>query len=262
MTFKGILLFSALCASVYAQGPQSVTVNSLPAVSVTRDGMDWAALSFSVVLMVVGIIGVRAAIRTLRAVEEQAKEMVHQAKLISEQTEVAKVAADAALLNAQAVINAERARLLFTVEKRLDDRFRGRGIFSIYVINYGRAPAELLGSIEPVRMVTNSPDDLPVPIPDTARTPIPQQHLVPGDKYFLAEYVPASTNGMAMILAKETGASINDQFRIIYGGIEYRDGISDETRVSRYCFRFNREPFRNIGGAIEPWGPLDYRKCT
>jgi hypothetical protein len=50
---------------------KAVTIRELPPVSVTRDWMDVLALAFSGILLIVGIFGVRAAYRTLRAVEGQ-----------------------------------------------------------------------------------------------------------------------------------------------------------------------------------------------
>jgi hypothetical protein len=65
-----------------------------------------------------------------------------------------------------------------------------------------------------------------------------------------------------MGLAKESGISINEQSRLVFGEITYKDGISAETRFSRYCFRFERYPFSNIGGSLVPDGPDEYTECT
>jgi hypothetical protein len=51
---------------------KNIRVRELPPVSVTPDWMDCLALSFSAILLVVGIAGVVAAYRTLRAIEGQA----------------------------------------------------------------------------------------------------------------------------------------------------------------------------------------------
>jgi len=50
---------------------ESVRIRELPPVSVQRDWMDCLTLTFSAVLLVVGILGVKAAYRTLKAVEGQ-----------------------------------------------------------------------------------------------------------------------------------------------------------------------------------------------
>jgi hypothetical protein len=66
----------------------SVAVSELPSVSVDRDWIDYSLLACNVSLAVIGFFGVRAAIRTLRAIKEQAREMKEQADLMERQTKV------------------------------------------------------------------------------------------------------------------------------------------------------------------------------
>lgn len=81
-------------------------------------------------LFVVGVIGVCVALRTLRNIERQTKSGKTAA-------DAARDGAKAALLNAQAVINAERPWLLVDVESGKGPM----GGFKIYVKNKGRTPA-------------------------------------------------------------------------------------------------------------------------
>lgn len=174
----------------------------------------------------------------------------------------AQKAADAALLNAQAVINAERARLLFEVEKGMDQNRHGVAIFTIYAVNHGRTPAELVRIKGPVETVCGDIYDLPIPL-KTHIAKLPDRwHVMPNEKCFVARFIPASMTVQALELAQAGGVSINEQERVIYGDMMYRDGISKEIRYSRYCFRFNREPFSNIGGSIEPAGPSEFNQKT
>jgi hypothetical protein len=55
-----------------------VRIRELPPVSVMRDWMDCLALVFSAILLIVGICGVRAAYKTLKAIEQQVAEMKAQ----------------------------------------------------------------------------------------------------------------------------------------------------------------------------------------
>ena len=174
----------------------------------------------------------------------------------------AQKAADAAFLNAQAVINAERARLLFEVEKEMDRKMHGIAIFTIYAVNHGRTPAEFVRIKGPVETVCGDIYDLPIPM-KTHPSKLPDKwHIMPNEKCFIARFVPASMTIQALELAQAGGVSINEQERVIYGDVMYRDGISGEIRYSRYCFRFNREPFSNIGGSIEPAGPSEFNQKT
>lgn len=104
---------------------QTVTVIELPAVSIRRDRADWIAWGGGILLTFVGIFGVYAAYRTLRAIQEQARIMGEQREVmmgqlrtmqeqitaISEQTSVAKDSAKAAQDSINIIISKERARL-------------------------------------------------------------------------------------------------------------------------------------------------------
>lgn len=171
-------------------------------------------------------------------------------------------AAKAALLNAQAVINAERARLLFEVEKERDQKMPGIAIFTIYAVNHGRTPAELARIKGPVETVCGDIYDLPIPLRTNIAKLPDKWHVMPNEKCFIARFIPASMNAEAIEYVRTDGVSINEQNRMIYGEVLYKDGISKDVRYSRYCFRFNREPFSNIGGSIEPAGPSKFNEKT
>jgi hypothetical protein len=199
---------------------------------------------------------------TLAAIKSQADLMKEQRDLLVRQTKATETAAKAALLNAEAVINAERARLLFEVEKGNDPKSHGIAIFTIYAVNHGRTPAELVRVKGPIETVCSDIDDLPIPM-KTHPAKLPDKwHVLQNDKCFIARFVPASMTIQALELAQAAGVSINEQERVIYGEVLYRDGISSQIRFSRYCFRFNREPFSNIGGSIEPAGPSEFNQKT
>jgi hypothetical protein len=64
---------------------QPVKISELPPVSVTRDWMDKTGWAFGAILVLVGIVGVCAAYRTLRAIERQARIMRRQTAHIARQ---------------------------------------------------------------------------------------------------------------------------------------------------------------------------------
>ncbi|MGO9316545.1 MAG: hypothetical protein ACLPXT_03415 [Terracidiphilus sp.] len=95
-----------------------MTIESLPLFSATRDWIDALSLAVSLVLMIVGIVGIFVALRTLRAVKRQADEMLDQAKQMGKQTKIledsvaaAKVSAEAASKQIQMIEDKERARI-------------------------------------------------------------------------------------------------------------------------------------------------------
>src|SRR5437667_10641716 len=69
---------------------ESIRVRELPAVSVAKDWMDETAWAFSFALLIVGSFGVRAAFRTLKAIEKQADPMVQQITVARDAANAAK----------------------------------------------------------------------------------------------------------------------------------------------------------------------------
>jgi hypothetical protein len=62
-----------------------VRVSELPPLSLSKDWMDRTAWAFSAVLVVVGVCGVLAAFKTLKAIESQAGIMAGQLKTMESQ---------------------------------------------------------------------------------------------------------------------------------------------------------------------------------
>jgi hypothetical protein len=164
-------------------------------------------------------------------------------------------------LNAQAVINAERARLLFEVER--SDLGPGFLSFTIYAKNYGRTSTEVFGVIGPEFVVVNNPYDLPIPIPSRPIFLPTKRYVAPNDRIPVAVFNPRSSvlEQRAIRLMNETGRDAV-QHRMAYGEVRYRDGVSDDLRHSRYCLRFEREAPSNIGESLVPDGPPEYNECT
>jgi hypothetical protein len=78
---------------------------------------------------------------------------------IIEQTIETRKSADAALLNAQVMVNAERALLLFKVTKEHSHDRRGTYRFRIEVVNCGNSPARDIAEIRAGRMVVVVDDE-------------------------------------------------------------------------------------------------------
>ncbi|MGA2437453.1 MAG: hypothetical protein ABSF57_02935 [Acidobacteriaceae bacterium] len=170
--------------------------------------------------------------------------------------------ARAALLSAHASVNAERAQLLFVTKKVKGDR-HGKAIFEIWVKNFGKTPARLVGW-RPQNEVF---------VPDTKNLPIPpvydglyavEGYLIPQGEILVASYDPFQPGHMVqrITVSKTDNIGVHEVQAVVYGQVEYLDGITHDRQTSRYCFRFEREPFSNIGGSIEPCGPPEYNLCT
>ncbi|MFZ0663849.1 MAG: hypothetical protein WAM66_14245 [Acidobacteriaceae bacterium] len=208
---------------------------------------DKAAVIANFMLVMVGGTGVIVAWRTLRKIKEQ--------------TEAGRKAAEAALLNAQAVINAERAALLFLVTKERVNGPPPRTIFKITVKNFGRVPAwEILVSESQEKFV-RSPGDL-LPSPRYEYSNQTSKYLVPGEALAVVEF-DASSPGKHNQRAQE-GIDFDPHSiqTVIFGEVIYKDGVSGELRHSRFCFGHDRWPFSNVGGSAASCGPEVYRECT
>jgi hypothetical protein len=167
--------------------------------------------------------------------------------------------AKAALLNAQVVINAERALILFTIEKTLLTNRPGHAVFLINARNFGKTPAREVSISEPKEIFTSFPERLPN-YPEYAPLKESLQYLVPSESHLVADFFPAKDGwaGKQAETAREEKGDPASVQRLIYGEVRYKDGISDETRTSRYCFRFEHHPTTIIGGQLVRCGPPNY----
>lgn len=234
-----------------------MTIESLHLFSATRDWIDVLSLAVSFVLMVVGMVGIFVALRTLRAVKRQADEMLDQAALMKEQTAVAEKAAKAARLNAQAVINAERPWLLIEPKRSREGKSIG---ISFKAINRGRSTAEVINS--GFKMVTPRFDEV---LPDelyfgVGAAPNAQwvhtKWLAPGDDYTADSY------NVSYIVEGNPGlwTELNNGSRqlILMGFVRYRDTISNEIHESKYCYGVAS----NAPSGVYMTGPLGYNTLT
>jgi len=90
-----------------------------------------------------------------------------------------------------------------------------------------------------------------------------ENYLIPDGEILIAIFNPSQSGHTAKRIEVATAQNVKleDVESAIFGQVEYLDGITHERQVSRYCFRFERGPFRNIGGSFEPCGPHEYNYC-
>jgi hypothetical protein len=117
-----------------------VSVDKFPAVSLERDWVDKTALAFSLfallftgALVTIGSLGIRSANETLKAIELQVVEMRAQTRVNEKVAEVARI-------NAEAVVNSERALILVSHNAPAGS---DTWDFKFKATNYGRSPAEI-----------------------------------------------------------------------------------------------------------------------
>jgi hypothetical protein len=200
-------------------------------------------------LVLVGIIAAWIAIGTLNDLKEQTAATKTFA-------EAANRSADAALLNAQAVINSERPWVIIFVKRSsLDVTFAAA--------NLGKTPAEII-SYSTVQDFRDSPDSLPVP-PRYGTEHVPAvKLLVPcsgkpdGTELDLLKHDPPGTWGK---LGFKVGWENQGQACVFYFKIVYRNFISKTANLPNYetrmCFWYTPEQLDPIVG-----GPQEYNEHT
>jgi len=248
------------------QKPSPIEISKLPSANVTidrspeRDRFDWIAYAGNLLLVGVGI-------GTLIAVWIQAKRMGEHAK------ELKKVA-NAALLNAQAIINAERAWIAATIDEEFSTPDREESIeehnrrarrfavarageesptFHIYCINKGRTPAKIIGG-DSGHCFIDRPDNLPVPFEYSSPIFLPDPTFtVNGDSFKLHP-------GFKPDFMWRRGKTLEEaecftDFLMVYGRITYEDVFtlpdgSRSVHETRWCFAYrpgDERPFVACG---------------
>jgi len=191
-------------------------------------------------LFIVGVIGTIVAVCTLRDIQKQ--------------TQNTRTIADAALLNAQAIINSERPWVLVTAV-----RSEKIGNFLIRATIKGRTPARIT-EIYSQRTFIDQPDNLP-PSPKY-ETPViaPKEPLLgDGESFKIAEVKPN------ILVDEEWKAKHPNfapyQFLCFYGIVRYEDCLAtDEKRrhETRWCFSY----FTDGDNDLHPIGPEEYCRKT
>ena len=157
------------------------------------------------------------------ATSQQAGQMEKQTKILSDSVAVAQRSADAALLNAQAVINAERPWVFALVKRSVDYP----GIFEVIAENKGRTPAMVLESY--INFVgTKTLDRLPSSTTYVQDTLIRNKILLPNDTAMFFAFSQKTLKGYfgdSFLESDEPG------YMLVIGQITYRDQLNMDAKV-------------------------------
>ena len=204
---------------------------------------------FTGLLVGIGVIGAYLALRTLRAIEEQARSARSSAETAKESALAAKASADAAALNAQAVIDAERAWILvknvgnpegWYVPTKPD--YLPGMVFEFEV--YGKTPARVMDAIFHLENVTaklgvkpSEPDIPPLPEYKSAgRSPeFPEGgRIMPSGQTFQIRV------GLVQQMTEGEWLKLRDGKTVMcaFGIIEYEDSFGRK-RETRTCYVYD-----------------------
>jgi hypothetical protein len=225
-------------------------------------------------LFVAATAGMIVALGTLRIIKRQTRSIHHQAVQVRKQTEIFKISADAAsksadaaFLNAQAVIDAERSWLVVTVEK--NELMGTSGYFFFRVTNKGRTPAQFVSGGFAIDFRA-SPNQLPIP-PSYEPFFAPNNvFLPPGDHFDIKRTIDEANTGIRpeQIISSrslERGPVNAADILFFYGNIVYDDVLGKgrpgyTPHETRWCFAFFKSGLRFV--RTGPDGSDEYNRYT
>jgi hypothetical protein len=210
----------------------------------------------NIALVAVGVL-------TFVAIWWQAKKTAEATQAMREGIPLQKKTADAALLNAQAVINAERPWVMVQVETMPGEN-AAKSLFQLNAFNYGQTPAHIISCKGPKAEYYKVPEqDLPVP-PEYGTWEWDKKFLAPRDSFPIRDPINPWDARLQFVTerAMQGVGTPNGLELVIYGLIEYTDGVSEKTYVTAFCYRRERSLLSQMGGSLVPCGPRVYNEYT
>jgi len=190
----------------------------VPAPWLWRDRVAWAA---NLVLAVVGYLGIMLIYSLLKKIERQTR-------FAEAAAETASNSAQAALLHAQSIIDAERPWLLITAEPALDIQ----NSFTVMVTNRGRTPDTIAATAEQIRIAI---DETHLPgTPEYEQkepvAPLVPIILLPGESAGIKTFSREDVRGICG--SEEVFKRVEDwdEKVFLYGRVIYRDLIAPEQK--------------------------------
>jgi len=232
--------------------PQHITVATPPPVVPVTNIFDRIAWAANLVLAVLGYVGIMLAVSLLRKIERQSRYAEASA-------DAATANAQAALLTAQSIINAERPWILVAVEPTI-------GVdnsFTLTATNRGRTPARVISVAEQTAIAASEAELPPAPAygADQPR-PIAPVILLPGETMALKVFSRED--------AKDFSGN-DEQFKkivdweekiYIYGNVSYRDLLAaadKQVHETNWCTWYIHG---RVKSGLVIAGPLGYNTHT
>jgi hypothetical protein len=191
----------------------------------------------NIALFLVGFAGVVVALLTLRKLERQ--------------TKATEDAAEAALCNTQAMVHSQRPWIIVQIEEVPRDN-AAKTCFRLSGYNHGSTPAFVIAYKGPIVVWLANPDNELPPSPDYGTSDCDASLVLPRHKFSLGEIDPWGER-------KVTSVELQ---LVVYGLIEYRDGVTDTIHKTAFCYRRKREKMSDMGGHLVLCGPAAYNECT
>jgi hypothetical protein len=241
------------------QAPRSITVQPPPApiVWTLHERILWGAY---LVLAILGYAGIMMAVSTLRKIERQTRIADDTATAAFTAANAAAETAQAALLHAQAIANAERPWVLVTAEPT-------RGVessFDITATNRGHSPATITSALDQVLFAADEAllPDLPDFAPTASGARFVPIILLPGESATLKTFSREDVRGLCDSDEKFKSVESWDERIFLCGKVAYNDLIAPAGKGSHetvWCCWYIHGKQRS---ALVPAGPAEYNSHT
>jgi hypothetical protein len=183
-----------------------------------RDRIAWGA---SLVLALVGYVGIMLALSLLKKIERQTR-------FAEAAAETASNSAQAALLHAQSIIDSERPWLLITAEPAQNKE----NSFTVMATNRGRSPATIVSTAEQIRIVVDESHLPSAPAYEKKEpvAPLVPIILLPGESAGIKPFSREDLRGVCQ--SDEAFKRVEDwEERVfLYGKVIYRDLIAPDDK--------------------------------
>lgn len=233
--------------------PPRITVANPPAIIapwLMRDKISWAA---SLVLVLLGYVGIMLAISVLKKIERQTRAAETAA-------EAARTSADAALMQAQALRRAERPWVMVTVESEIG---RESG-FIVVAVNRGRSAARIEAAKDQAILAADEQGLPAAPaFPNEEQRPRREPAiLLPGESIELKRFGREDVTALCSSEEQLTAIEKWEKKIYLYGNVQYTDLTAVEGEPGHetgWCFWYIHG--RQKSGLIVA-GPDAYRAHT
>jgi len=210
------------------QLPHITVTNPPPAplIWTLHEQIAWAA---DLVLVILGYVGIMLAVSTL-------KKIARQTGYAEAAADTAAASAQAALLNAQAIIHSERPWILISVEPSRSME----NSFTVMATNRGRTPARIIATVERTRIAI---DDKHLPgtpeyKDEKPGAPLVPIILLPGEFAAIKPFCRDDVKGFCDSEERYKRIETWEEKVFLYGKVTYRDLISpadDQVHETNWC---------------------------
>jgi len=212
--------------------------------------MTWAA---NLVLVILGYIGIMMAVSLLKKIDRQTRYAETAA-------EAAAASSHAALMTAQAILNAERSWILVSVEPSPS----AENSFTIMATNRGRTPAKIIETMERTRIAIDEEHlpSTPEYTDEKRGAPYTPIILLPGESTAIKPFCRDDVRGLCDSEERIRRIETWEEKIFLYGKVLYRDltsPIDSQAHETNWCCWYIHGR-QNSGLVIA--GPPEYNTHT